>query len=1078
MLDARVAKIQDGLLDLEATKDIASAKTVILSILELLLPQLSTDSNEVFRIYNDKDGKLKANSGWFQSDDVIADRLAVYSVDLPPESNLDVKLFAVNKANKATISWAVGLTPNFEDEPFNGRYNVGIDFVIPKSRDRVILTLSKNYLIRTIELRGSLTVTYLEILNSWATIDVNSPKAELHSTLWSTLDVSPLNKQFYEGVSSRFINLRQYLVSNGIHDSTHSAQFANRLIGRIIFSWFLDKKGLINKDEKYFEPELFQEDHVYYSEKLETLFYKTLNIPVKERKHSDQKTPYLNGGLFEAKPEDFPGISRLKFPNGFFQDFFEFISGYNFTTDESTSEFQQVAIDPEMLGRIFENLLAEVSTETGEQARKARGAFYTPREVVDYICRETLRSYLGQLLDAEPDINRRLYQLIDASEREFQDQDHNWRRDLKIIRPSLTPLLDNLRVFDPACGSGAFPMGMMQLLLKVYSRLDARFNSHKTKLGIIERNIFGSDIEPMAVEISRLRAWLALIVDEDQDSTRISPLPNLDFKFVCANSLVTLDNSGQFVLFEDSDLDMKLKTILTDYFSTSSFEKKKALRAKYHKLINEEETLFGESLKTTQIKSFRPFESDSVATFFDPIHMFGLDKFDLVIGNPPYIGLKGHASIFEPVRKSTLGKRFFSGKMDYFYFFFHLGLDLLSEGGVMGYVTTNYFLTATYSKKLVDDLQDRATILKLINFNEVRLFDSAIGQHNLISIVQKDGAGGPAETAMAGRELRGKISDADLNDFLTGRHQHGVYSKIPQKDLFKNSQIILSSPGSGGISAALERMEGSALRLSDLCAVNQGIVSGGDKVSQSHIDRYTVSRELLGKGIFVLTESELDELGLSENELELVKPFFKNSDISQYSTNLTPSLYIIYASKNMGSVENYPNIIRHLDQFKSIFESAAGSNFPYLTRPRSIDFEGPKIVVPQRSKRNVFGFNDIAWYSSADVYFITLKQKNINLFTLLGIFNSKAYFLWLYERGKRKGEALELYQEPLANLPIPELAGLNTGVASRIAELAESQTGHKQLDRNVLQEIDDLTCQLFGFTEDERQAIETWKPHV
>ncbi len=159
------------------------------------------------------------------------------------------------------------------------------------------------------------------------------------------------------------------------------------------------------------------------------------------------------------------------------------------------------------------------------------------------MCKESLKEYLKTKLPEDNYRDQRLYQLIDAPDKDFQDQDHNWRRDWKPYKDVIITALDDLKVLDPACGSGAFPIGMLQLLVRVYERLEPRFDGYKAKLQIIEKNIYGIDIEPMAVEIARLRTWLSIIVDEETDSKKIKPLPNLEFKFVCANSLIDLDKN-------------------------------------------------------------------------------------------------------------------------------------------------------------------------------------------------------------------------------------------------------------------------------------------------------------------------------------------------------------------------------------------------------------------------------------------------------------------------------------------------------------------------------------------------------
>jgi type I restriction-modification system DNA methylase subunit len=682
MLDPRLALVQEKLTELENDRSLAAAQQVVRAVVGLFVP----DNNALrFKLFLDGDNKITANSNWFFHDGTNTDRLATYTVDLPNDFPFDVKVFGVTKPSRQTISWVVGLTPNFEDEPFNSKFNVGIDFVIPKSLDRVVVALSSNYVVRTLELRGVLTSTFLDILSSWTKISNFENKKEVHRVLWESFDLHPINKKFYEEISQRFVSLRQHIEATNALDHTLAAQFSNRLIGRVIFTWFLDKKGLIEPSLGYFASEVFDDDTNYYRQKLEPLFFEVLNTPVSERQFEDLGTPYLNGGLFEPKLSDLQKNPKLTFPKNYFDDFFKFLRSYNFTTDESTTEFQQVAIDPEMLGRIFENLLAEVSEETGEQARKAKGAFYTPREVVDFMCRESLKSYLRTELHAEDDLDRTLYQLIDATERDFQDQDHNWRRDLKKHHKSVIEALGALRTIDPACGSGAFPIGMLQLLVKVYSRLETRADPYKTKLSIIKESIFGIDIEPMAVEIARLRAWLSLIVEEDVKS-KIEPLPNLDFNFACANSLIPL-LPASVDLFNDPLFSEKLSEIRQDYFSAVGSVKKQKLRDKYYNAANSQTALL-EDARTIQLKSFDPFRNSSPADFFDADQMFGHKEFNIVIGNPPYgAKLSSHEkSLFKEIYKIAKTENGVKGSPDSYAAFLEFGLSLLGSRGSMHYI--------------------------------------------------------------------------------------------------------------------------------------------------------------------------------------------------------------------------------------------------------------------------------------------------------------------------------------------------------------------------------------------------------
>ena len=726
MVNGKLEQVEDSLLELEKVKSLQSAKAALHAITKLFDNSLDENVESNFELFTDGDNKLKANQNWFFSDDVVKDRLATYKIKIDPSLNLDLKVFGLTKPSKRTISWIQALTPNFEDEPFNGKFNVGIDFVVPASLDRVIVILSKNYVIRTMELKGKLTATYLEILNKWLDIQEFDNKTELHNILWESLDLHPINKRFYEGIQQRFTWLKLHLEDSGTHDSEHSAQFANRLIGRIIFCWFLDKKGLIEPSKMYFDSQNYKKDTEYYRAKLEPLFFKVLNTPSGERELDDLITPYLNGGLFEPKPGDMFGSTKLTFPANYFDDLYEFFRSYNFTTDESTSEFQQVAIDPEMLGRIFENLLAEITEEAGEQARKAKGAFYTPREIVDYMCREALRGFLLNRMKSDEFLNQRLYQLIDAPDREFQDQDHNWRRDWKPYKEEILGILDDLKVFDPACGSGAFPMGMLQLLVKIYERLEPRFDAHKAKLQIIEKNIYGADIEPMAVEISRLRAWLSLIVDVEGGMKNVHPLPNLDFKFVCTNTLIPLDDQQPMMIGDDPELADRLQRIRDQYFTTESVNKKLKLRNEYEKLVNQEETLFGDSLKTVQLKSYRPFESDTTANFFEPLHMFGFEKFDIVIANPPYISAVVARKTMPTELRDSYKKIYKSanGAYDLYILFFELGFNLLHDDGVMVYITPRKYLSALYGQSFRAQI-GLERLKKIADFYDDRVFKSA-----------------------------------------------------------------------------------------------------------------------------------------------------------------------------------------------------------------------------------------------------------------------------------------------------------------------------------------------------------------
>lgn len=386
-----------------------------------------------------------------------------------------------------------------------------------------------------------------------------------------------------------------------------------------------------------------------------------------------------------------------------------------------------IAVDPEMLGQVFENLLASQNEDTGQSARKLSGAFYTPRDIVAFICKESLREYLYNKVGNRV-FNQGIDLLIDYSDAEFLARKSTsgadlWGINSKNITKTILEALDSYKVLDPACGSGAFPMGMIQLLVRTYERLLKSFDAYELKLSIIENNIFGVDIEPMAIEISRLRAWLSVIIDEP-DKSKIQPLPNLDFKFVCANSLISLSQDDDNI-FDDQDLDLKLSDIRQKYFNARIKSSKDNWQKKYYELTTGKIQLW-ESVRSEQLKSFDPFIVKKPASFFDSYFMFGVHKFDAIIGNPPYVGTKKRSTADKIALENEFG---FADDL-YSHFFFK-GIELLEEGGSLTYITSKSFWTIQ-SKKNLRDLLLSNTINYI--FDTANPFESAMVDTAITSV--------------------------------------------------------------------------------------------------------------------------------------------------------------------------------------------------------------------------------------------------------------------------------------------------------------------------------------------------------
>ena len=934
------------------------------------------------------------------------------------------------------------------------------------------MVLSNNWVIRTLELKGKLTVTFQEILARWAEIKNFDNKTELHNILWESFDIQPLNKKFYSGISERFTLLRQYLVKEKVFDEKHASLFANRLLGRVIFCWFLDKKGIINPDQKYFDSESFENDNEYYKTKLERLFFSVLNTPISDRERKlegeetlfgkegkttlfsvDDVTPFLNGGLFEARENDLYNDSKLSFPKNYFDDLFEFLSGYNFTTDESTSQFQQVAIDPEMLGRIFENLLAEMTEETGEQARKAKGAFYTPREIVDYMCKESLKEYLKTKIEHDEQLGQRLYQLIDAPDKDFQDQDHNWRRDWKPYKADILKALDELKVLDPACGSGAFPIGMLQLLVRVYERLEARFDSYKTKLGIIEKNIYGVDIEPMAVEIARLRAWLSIIVDEESDSKKIKPLPNLEFKFICANSLIDLDKNGSNTFGDDPELQEKLASIRDGYFNTESLSKKKKLRGDYEKLVTQGEGLFGESKKSKQLKTYRPFDNEAQAEFFDPKFMFGVRFFNIILANPPYIE-------FKKLKNKDLYLEYVSakGKYDIYVLFFELSEKILNSDGNLVFITPTTFLKKDFGKSIREYINNNFTVTKILDFSDIQMFESAIN-YTGVFIFKK---GGPEKYSFkyhkyknSSSGLKPEIVLSTINNEVSDNFKEVI--SIDSTDL-KDSNWNFQKEAFRTLSNKISSKTKPLGHYTE--EIFQGIASGKDEV-------------------FYVQDTQIKAHDL---EMDLIKPIVKGKDVKAYNINWS-GFYVIYPYDEDSRVlpediiqSKYPKIYAYLKSKKDLlsgrgyFSKSSKKWYELWNQRKLANFNQLRIVVPEISGNNNFSLTD-KYLGNTKTYHILLKdkqEKNYKFFT--GLLNS-AFINYVYKHitTPQAGGFFAYKTQFLKSIPIMMKTDYVDKIASEVM-LLEKERDEGKINE-IRHKIDNLVMDLYELTKEERDEI-------
>ena len=640
---------------------------------------------------------------WFVSHPWMDGAKAAFEIFDGTALPLQAKFFWLKKKTAAQIAGSVHFTANWEDFEYTRQgteFKVGIDFFLSPEAKSLFIVLSNSGKLRVMEVSEKLNRTQVEIFERWQDLSQFRNQLDLHSALWQSFELQSVNSLFYTGVSDAFLELVDSLVKSGKGEQD-AKLFSSRLLGRLIFTWFLKKMGLVSGPIDYFNPAEFESDSSYYKKSLEALFFQTLNEPPANRTPIggviDMETPYLNGGLFAPHENDWTEENSLNLPRGFFFRLFQHFQNFNFTVDESTPEFEQVAIDPEMLGRVFESLLATQVEETGEQARKAKGTFYTPREVVFFMCRESIFTYLtSKRIDDEAFV-KSVKHLLETSDHDWAKAGTNSIRDIpKHHREVILESIAELTALDPACGSGAFPLGLLSVLTKAVMRLTPEANPYTVKSKILQNSIFGSDIEPMAIEISKLRAWLSLIVEESGKPGNVQPLPNLEFKFVCANSLIHLADGGELSLFDDGEIEVELRDIRNKYFETKDSSKKAKLKERFNRAVDKETVLFGETKRSTQLRTFRPFSDNSVAGFFDSENMFGVSHFDVIIGNPPYVKVEHLSpSVLAELKANYSELR--SGKLkdwvdDLYVHFIFRAFELAKDGGQVNFITNDSFI--------------------------------------------------------------------------------------------------------------------------------------------------------------------------------------------------------------------------------------------------------------------------------------------------------------------------------------------------------------------------------------------------
>lgn len=1050
------------------------------------------------------------------------------------------------------------------------------------------------------------------------------PERPTLDDLENVFSVEKVTDEFFKLYCEKYHQLREKLEENEdfcVEAEQHnftSAQFAKKLMGQIVFLYFLQKKGWLgvgawpntlnekeyknafyargaksrelipmvyrsvgdgtyrisgaglnaisDEDEAVlamcvkgkpwgsgphnFMRRLFEiaekKNQNFFDELLEPLFYDALNVNRGEQGYCPAlhcRIPFLSGGLFEPMDGYDWEHNNFDIPNEVFSNavdkgreadgILDIFDRYNFTMSEDEPMEREVAIDPEMLGKVFENLL-EVND------RKSKGAFYTPREIVHYMCQESLINYLTNTLQIEEEAIREFILYGDFmcerdTEKTIRVKDKNGKihmefdfgRDLLISSSILSfkentnrlkeldEALKNVRVADPAVGSGAFPLGMLNEIVRARQNISAymainmnTYNArmmyqldrspHNLKRETIKNCIFAADIEPSAVDIAQLRLWLSLVIDDEINPKAQSPLeghknplplPNLECNILCGNSLIDEFEGTRLIkesdIFGDStyQLDMNhsrfesiVRTLIekqNELFRCDNTEKKKQLKDEIESL--RDMIIMSQLEGCTSDKIQRYHESKQMAS--KPYVLWQLDfarvfrekgGFDIVIGNPPYIGEEGNKEIFQEVANTEFGKKYYIGKMDFWYFFTSKGLLLLAPNGSLSFIAPNNWMTTAGGKNMRKHIAEKGKLKKFVTFNNVMVFESA-SQQTMIFLIQnkkQDSEYKVFYKAVGNRSLNA----SELSQFLNGNNIGIMYNAKYDPIVNSDGRTIQF------LDTSITDITDKIKRAKCFYLENNEILNG------IHPHHAGVTKKMLpmlpnsnvGDGIFILSSKEVNDLNLDEKEKSLLHPYYDSKNISRYYFDPDFTKQIIYTTsdfKDVTLMDEYPKLKKHLDFYVDVITS---DNRPYgLHRARKQEFfEEPTIVSLRKCSIPQFSYVAEPAYVTAEWYLI--KTSKVSMKYLTCLLNSTLIKFWLLKMGKMQGSIYQVDKEPLVNIPIlipdKKTENILSECCDKIYKVKEND---KSADISEIEKmVDDVVYSAYALTRDEVLTVE------
>ena len=973
----------------------------------------------------------------------------------------------------------------------------------------------------------------------------------LHEAWKEALDTEALNRDFYKELFKWF----EWAVSEAKFPTTETKTLSPqehviRLITRLLFVWFLKEKGLVAE-------ELFEETDVrdllkdydrgngdcYYRAVLQNLFFATLNTEIEKREFSTEKnathrdfsryrfkkqinrnpdkllelfaqTPFINGGLFDCldseEATDDGGFridcfsdkhyKKLSLPNRLFFDkddgLFPLLKHYKFTVEENTPIEQEVALDPELLGKVFENLLAAYNPETGESARKQTGSYYTPRPIVDYMVEEALVATLaGQVRPTDGNAKfweERLHYLLDYA-RASDDADQ-WFDDGEADR--IVRAISELKILDPAVGSGAFPMGVLHKLTLALRRLDPdnsrwerlqkeraakraevafdtkddmtrreelveidetfkryRDSDFGRKLYLIQNSIFGVDIQSIACQIAKLRFFISLAIeqlpDKGAENFGIKPLPNLETRFIAANTLIGLTRVRDLTSVNAQDIERQLRDNRERYFHATTRRQKlnckrrdKILRGK----LAEELTDIGMPAdEAEKIAYWDPYDQNASTDFFDTEWMFGIaDGFDVVIGNPPYVRQEKIKSL-KPMLKNQYDC--YTGTADLYVYFYERGFQLLRDNGILTYISSNKYFRSAYGKKLRDFLTRQSTVSQLIDFGDAPVFTS-IAYPSIIAA---------CKTLTEGNQLRALNweTDSSIEEFATIFRTEGF--AMPQ-DALTTDGWRLTSPV---VLNLLDKLRNAGKPLGEYVQGQffRGVTTGLNKA-------------------FVIDQLTRNQL-ISEDpkSAEIIKPWLRGKDVKRWKVSWV-RLYVIFPRRGI-RIQDYPAVKAYLTQFKKLLTPGAtdgrkAGNYQWYEIQDSTayysEFERPKIVYPDIAVSPQFAYDETGAYGGNTVYIVPTKET-----WLVGLLNSKLVF-WFYTKTSTqiRGGFVRFIAQYVSQIPIPNIDPSQKALLENLVDkILSARRSTTDADVTALEnEIDRVVYSLYDLTREEIAIVE------